>query len=114
LVYGLGFGMLIVLFLVPSIVLIQKDFADLVKSFKRIFLTKRTSLLIKFIYTFSLISMSLVFFLMITLLTRTNFDFFNFQNFSYILVVAFLTLIFTALIIILFYPSKVLKKINSN
>ena len=34
LVYGLGFGMLIVLFLVPSIVLIQKDFADLVKSFK--------------------------------------------------------------------------------
>ena len=114
LVYGLGFGMLIVLFLVPSIVLIQKDFADLVKSFKRIFLTKRTSLLIKFIYTISLISMSLVFFLMIVLLTRTNFDFFNFQNFSYILIIAFLTLIFLALIIIFFFPSKVLKKINSN
>ena len=114
LVYGLGFGMLIVLFLVPSIVLIQKDFADLVKSFKRIFLTRRTSLLIKFIYTISFISMSLVFFLMIVLLTRTNFDFFNFQNFSYILLVAFLTLIFSALIIIFFFPSKVLKKINSN
>jgi len=114
LVYGLGFGMLIVLFLVPSIVLIQKDFADLVKSFKRIFLTKRTSLLIKFIYTISLISMSLVFFLMIVLLTRTNFDFFNFQNFSYILLLAFLILIFSALIIIFFFPSKVLKKINSN
>ena len=31
--------MLIVLFLVPSILLIQRDFADLVRSFKRIFLT---------------------------------------------------------------------------
>ena len=44
LVYGLGFGMLIVLFLVPSILLIQRDFADLVRSFKRIFFSDTAQL----------------------------------------------------------------------
>ena len=62
LVYGLGFGMLIVLFLVPSIVLIQRDFADLVKSFKRLFSTRRTSIFIKLIYTFSLLFYHFFFF----------------------------------------------------
>ena len=109
LVYGLGFGMLIVLFLVPSILLIQRDFADLVRSFKRIFLTKKTSILIKMVYSISLFLFSFIFFLVVSFFTGTSFDFFNFQTSNYLLFIPLLLVILTC-IIIFFFPSKVLNK----
>ena len=110
LVYGLGFGMLIVLFLVPSILLIQRDFADLVRSFKRIFLTKKTSILIKMVYSISLLLFSFIFFLVVSFFTGTSFDFFNFQTYSYLLFILLLLLVILTFIIIFFFPSKVLNK----
>ena len=109
LVYGLGFGMLIVLFLVPSILLIQRDFADLVRSFKRIFLTKKTSILIKMVYSISLFLFSFIFFLVVSFFTGISFDFFNFQTSNYLLYIPLLLVILTC-IIIFFFPSKVLNK----
>ena len=110
LVYGLGFGMLIVLFLVPSILLIQRDFADLVRSFKRIFLTKKTSILIKMVYSISLFLFSFIFFLVVSFFTGTSFDFFNFQTSNYLLFIPLLLLVILTCIIIFFFPSKVLNK----
>ena len=109
LVYGLGFGMLIVLFLVPSILLIQRDFADLVRSFKRIFLTKKTSILIKMVYSISLFLFSFIFFLVFSFFTGTSFDFFNFQTPNYLLFLLLLLVILTCIIIFLL-PSKVSNK----
>ena len=109
LVYGLGFGMLIVLFLVPSILLIQRDFADLVRSFKRIFLTKKTSILIKLVYSISLFLFSFIFFFLVSFFTDTSFDFFNFQTSNYLLFIPLLLVILTCIIIFLI-PSKVLNK----
>ena len=109
LVYGLGFGMLIVLFLVPSILLIQRDFADLVRSFKRIFLTKKTSILIKMVYSISLFLFSLIFFLVVSFFTGTSFDFFNFQTSNFLLFITLLLVILTC-VIFFFFPSKVLNK----
>ena len=109
LVYGLGFGMLIVLFLVPSILLIQRDFADLVRSFKRIFLTKKTSILIKLVYSISLFLFSFIFFFMITFFTDTSFDFFNFETSNYLLFIPLLLVILTCIIIFLL-PAKVSNK----
>ena len=109
LVYGLGFGMLIVLFLVPSILLIQRDFADLVRSFKRIFLTKKTSILIKMVYLISLFLFSFIFFLVVSFFTGTSFDFFNFQIPNYLLFLLLLLVILTCIIIFLL-PAKVSNK----
>ena len=109
LVYGLGFGMLIVLFLVPSILLIQRDFADLVRSFKRIFLTKKTSILIKLVYSISLFLFSFIFFFLVSFFTDTSFDFFNFQTSNYLLFIPLLLVILTCIIIFLL-PAKVSNK----
>ena len=109
LVYGLGFGMLIVLFLVPSILLIQRDFADLVRSFKRIFLTKKTSILIKMVYSISLFLFSFIFFLVVSFFSGTSFDFFNFQTSNYLLFIPLLLVILTCIIIFLL-PAKVSNK----
>ena len=109
LVYGLGFGMLIVLFLVPSILLIQRDFADLVRSFKRIFLTKKTSILIKLVYSISLFLFSFIFFLLVSFFTGTSFEFFNFETSNYLLFIPLLLVILTCIIIFLL-PAKVSNK----
>ncbi len=50
LVYGLGFGMLIVLFLVPAIVVVQRDCLSLVKSLRRIVFGRRTPLVFRIVY----------------------------------------------------------------
>ena len=44
LVYGLGFGMFVILFLVPALVVIQRDFKRLYDAFKRLIFSKRLSL----------------------------------------------------------------------
>ena len=78
LVYGLGFGMLIVLFLVPAIVVIQRDFFNLIKAFKMNVFNKKSSILFKTIYLLSivLLAINVLYFLLL------NFEFNAIQSFS--------------------------------
>jgi multidrug efflux pump subunit AcrB len=63
LVYGLGFGMFVVLFLVPAFVVMQRDFRQLINAFKRLTFSKRLSPFGRMTIWLGLLSIVLTFFL---------------------------------------------------
>ena len=63
LVYGLGFGMFVVLFLVPAFVVMQRDFRQLINAFKRLTFSKRLSPFGRMTIWLGLLSILLTFFL---------------------------------------------------
>ncbi len=65
LVYGLAFGSLIVLFLVPALVSIQQDLGNYSKSFRRILIGRRSPFLAKVIFWSGLLFVLITFVLMI-------------------------------------------------
>ena len=76
---------------------------------KRIFLTKKTSILIKLVYSISLFLFSFIFFFLVSFFTDTSFDFFNFKTSNYLLFIPLLLVILTCIIIFLL-PAKVSNK----
>ena len=59
LVYGLGFGMIIVLFMVPAIVVVQRDCLSLGRALKRVIFGRRAPILFRLTFGFVAIILSL-------------------------------------------------------
>ena len=72
LVYGLGFGMLIVLFLVPAIVVVQRDCLSLFKALRRIVLGRRAPIPFRIAYGFISMILGLNIFLLCYVFSGVN------------------------------------------
>ncbi|MFL2790591.1 MAG: efflux RND transporter permease subunit [Paracoccaceae bacterium] len=114
LVYGLGFGMLIVLFLVPAIVVVQRDCLSLVKAFRRIIFGKRSPIVFRIAYSLIALILGLNVFFLCYIFSGIGENLFLeslLQEFGYKLILSIpIMLLLSFLILFLLLPSHFRKR----
>ena len=114
LVYGLGFGMLIVLFLVPAIVVVQRDCLSLVKAFRRIIFGSRSPISFRIAYSLTGLILGLNVFFLCYIFSGIGTNLFLerlLQEFGYKLIITIpIILLFSCLILFLLLPFRFRKR----
>jgi len=114
LVYGLGFGMLIVLFLVPAIVVLQRDCLSLVTALRRIIFGSRSPIAFRIGYSLTGLILGLNVFFLCYIFSGIGTNLFLerlLEEFGYKLILSIpITLLLSFLVLFLLLPSRFRKR----